>query len=491
MSIQLSKLLLIFSFLPNFALAASLYLSPSSGSYSVDRTFNVNINVSSSDQSLNAVQGTLIFPPEQLSVIGVSKTGSIISLWVQDPTFNNSTGRITFEGIVLNPGFIGSAGRVLQITFRGKGEGSATLSLSNASVLANNGQGSNILTQLGNGKYLLEAPVLAPRLPTPETLFIISYPDGKETSNPRPRLKFEVKNFNKPIDHYDVRVDEEDFASWKDDGTQTYVLPNLELGKHTITVRAYYEADRFLVNTASITIKGTAKPVITEYPKVLNSGDVLVIKGTAQPNQKVVIYLQKDIDLPVNYSVNADESGEFGFAYDKRVSPGIYKFWAEAYEVNGAKSEPTEKYTVAVREAAILRIGSAVVNTITLIVTLAALLALLAFILMYSWYKLRVLKRDLDKEIEEGETSLHKIFRALKKDVDEQLEKLEIAGSKRILTLEEKEIRKTLMNHLDIAERFLEKELHDIEERVFKGHGGAVPKIDLDEEKSSHKGKKK
>lgn len=472
---QIFSVSLVFLFsvslaLPVAAEAASLYLSPSSGTYTVGTTFNVNINVSSSDQALNAVQGVLIFSPSDLQIVAVSKTSSIISLWVQEPTFNNNTGRVNFEGVVLNPGFIGSTGRVLQVTFKAKSANPTTVSLSSASVLANDGQGTNILSQLGNGKYLLEEVTTAARLPAPDVKFIITSLDGDETRSSKPRLKFEIQNLKQIVDRYDIRIDNGDFVSWPDDGTHVYKLPQLDIGKHVITVRAYYGTDKFLINTKALVIKGLEKPEITEYPKQLSSGDTLIIRGKTQPNFNVNIFLQQDIDQPVSYTIKSDDTGDFAFLYDRRVSAGIYKFWAQAEDSQGAKSDLTEKLPIAVREAAIIRIGSAVVNAVTLIIVLSVLIALLAFIILYSWHKLRTLKKDLDREIVEGEQGLHKVFKALKQDVEEQIEKLDKAGSKRSLTGEEKEIRKTLLAHLDIAERYIEKELHDIEQKVLGDH---------------------
>jgi hypothetical protein len=133
--------------------AASLYFSPSSGSHAVGTTFSVNIYVSSVDQAMNAASGVISFPSDKLEVISLSKTGSIFTLWVQEPSFSNSAGTINFEGIVLNPGFTGSNGKVITITFRTKAAGNAPLTFSSGSALANDGKGTNILTGMGDANF--------------------------------------------------------------------------------------------------------------------------------------------------------------------------------------------------------------------------------------------------------------------------------------------------------------------------------------------------
>lgn len=472
----LSFVSVFISVLPATAEAASLYLSPANGTYTVGKTFNVNINISSADQAANAVQAVLAFPPEKLSVIEVSKADSLINLWAQDPTFNNSTGRVTFEGIILNPGFLGSAGKVLRVTFKAKTEGTASVSLTSASVLANDGQGTNILSQVGNANYVFEAAVIAPRTPSSNIIFNINVLDGIdkgtggfETSNPRPKVKFEIKNLGKPIDYYMIRIDQKDFVQWTDDGSGVYITPLLPPGRHVLIARAYYNGDKFLEASKTITVMGLPKPEITDYPKSLRSGEVLIARGQALPNAKVIVSLQKDIDNPAIYTVETDEKGEFSFVYDQKVSSGIYRFWAMTEDKRGAKSDSTDKFTVAVEESSLIKIGSAVIDTVTFIITLLALLILGAIGSIYGWHKFKLLKRKLDKEIKTNETDLRKIFTALKKDVEEQLDKLTSAQSKRRLTEEEREIRKTLLSHLDVAERFLEKELQNLENKIFEG----------------------
>lgn len=129
------------------AQAASLYFSPSLKSISKGSIFSVGVYVSSVDQSINAVSGTVNFSSDNLEVVSLSKTGSIINFWVQEPSFSNSTGNVSFEGIILNPGFKGEGGKILEISLKAKSIGVANLIFSNGAVLANDGQGTNILKE--------------------------------------------------------------------------------------------------------------------------------------------------------------------------------------------------------------------------------------------------------------------------------------------------------------------------------------------------------
>lgn len=141
------------------ASAASLYLSPSAGSYEINKTFSVNVFVSSSNQAINAVSGNIVFSADKLEVVSLTKINSAVNLWVQEPSFSNVSGTIKFEGIILNPGFIGSAGKILTATFKATDAGEAALKFSSASVLANDGLGTNIINEIGVASYGIIAKI--------------------------------------------------------------------------------------------------------------------------------------------------------------------------------------------------------------------------------------------------------------------------------------------------------------------------------------------
>ncbi len=156
--------------LPAFASAATLYFSPTSGSYSVGESFPVTIFVSSPNQAMNAASGVVSFPGDALEVVSLSKSGSIFSLWVQEPSFSNSLGTVSFEGVVLNPGFTGGAGKIMTIHFRARQAGSAAISFKSGQVLANDGKGTNILGGLGDANFgfdEVQSEVPAPEEPAP------------------------------------------------------------------------------------------------------------------------------------------------------------------------------------------------------------------------------------------------------------------------------------------------------------------------------------
>lgn len=237
-------IIFIFSFFVfnfNEADAASLYFSPSSGSYNVGGAFTINVIVASTDQAMNATQGVVSFPKDKLEAVSLSKTGSIINLWIQEPSFSDSGGTVNFEGIVLNPGFTGSNGKIISILFRVKSAGNGELSFSSGSVLANDGKGTNILSSLGNAKFVLTEKKEVEIAPSPPPIKVSEPPSAPEiTSTTHPdsekwyaindaefswllteditALRFLTdKNFDSvPKDTYTELISEKEFPSLED-----------------------------------------------------------------------------------------------------------------------------------------------------------------------------------------------------------------------------------------------------------------------------------
>lgn len=140
---------------------ASLYLSPPSGTYVVASTFSVTVKVNSGGEGINAAEGILIFNPTQISVVKLSKTNSIFSLWTTEPTFSNSVGNIIFGGGTPTA-FSGTSGTIITINFRAKASASAQVSFSSGSVLKADGKGTNILGNMNGGVYNLKSKIITP-----------------------------------------------------------------------------------------------------------------------------------------------------------------------------------------------------------------------------------------------------------------------------------------------------------------------------------------
>ncbi|MEK7519115.1 MAG: cohesin domain-containing protein, partial [Patescibacteria group bacterium] len=145
----------------------SLLFTPATGSFTVGSTFNVSIAVNTGGKSINAVRADIKFPANKLQVVNPSAGTSFISIWVNQPAFSNTAGTISFQGGLPSPGIKTDSGIVSTITFRATAPGPAKLTFQAASqVLANDGQGTDLLTSRGDANFTLalaapEGPIVS------------------------------------------------------------------------------------------------------------------------------------------------------------------------------------------------------------------------------------------------------------------------------------------------------------------------------------------
>jgi hypothetical protein len=152
----------LLAFLPAVASAATLAASAPSAAV-VGQSFNVEVQLSTAaGESANAVSGTVTYPANLLTLTSISKAG-IITLWPSDPSHDASSAQ--FEGVILNPGYSGQGGTVLTLMFVAKAAGTAPIAFSDASVLANDGNATPILSGTKPGSVTI-APAAAPSTTT-------------------------------------------------------------------------------------------------------------------------------------------------------------------------------------------------------------------------------------------------------------------------------------------------------------------------------------
>ncbi len=188
-----------------FAAGATLFLSPKTGTFEVGKTFTVRVTLNSGGGvGVNAADGVLKFDTNYLTVVGLSKTGSIFSLWPTEPTFSNKKGEISYAGG--NPkAYTGSAGTIFSITFKALKPGTTKVSFSSGSALAADGKGTNVLSGFGDGNYTLtgkeipgageeeEEEVPSGMLPSLPTVSSPTHPDPEQWySNNTPEFSWKL-----------------------------------------------------------------------------------------------------------------------------------------------------------------------------------------------------------------------------------------------------------------------------------------------------------
>jgi hypothetical protein len=564
----LSFCILIFAFcilVPKVnAQRASLYFSPSSGTYTVGNTFLVQVKVNSGGVAINAADGTIIFDPDKLEVVRISKEDSIFTLWVQEPTFSNSLGTINFAGGKPSPGFIGAAGTIINIYFRAKTSGTTNLTFASGSVLADDGKGTNILETLGSGVYNLvakeiktvppgeitpqptagppKAPIVSspdcpdenkwcsnnsPRLEwkLPQDVIAISYAidknpitnpkeifepissvsytleDGiwyfhinfknqygwgalthrklmidtkpplpfeievkmEDPTDPQPVLLFDTTDELSGIEYYELTIGKgEPFQVRGSTKENPLKLPHQAPGKHLVVVRAFDKAGNFTDAKKEIEILPIETPEIKSCPKNIYPNSSLTLEGKSIKNAKIRVFLQREGEEPVLKEVKASGEGEWIFISDP-LKEGKYKSWVEAKDQRGALSLPSKACEFYVGLPAFLRFGKIAIDYLSIMATLIVIIIGLLLIIFYAWYRISMWRAKMRKETKELAQAVLAAFKALREEVQEQIEYLD---GKPGLTDSEAKVRDKLKEALDISEKFIGKELEDIEKEL-------------------------
>lgn len=493
---------------------------------------------------------------------------------MQEPSFSNSNGTVNFEGIVLNPGFTGEAGKILTINFKAKAVGEAALTFFSASVLANDGEGTNILTTLGQANFnltslykdsafLLTAPqattavkaaerlpapqitspthpdpnrwyakgdaefqwhvtsdttavrLLASRIPNDVPTFTYNRPlrqkkvsgfeDGvwyfhaqlknnngwgdiahfrfqidtekprsfeiqeiarEDKTNPKARFIFNAEDKTSGIDYYKVRIDDGKEQIWRSNNDKAvFETPALKPGKHVLIAQAVDKAGNALANSADFIVEALKPPLITSYPQELKKDEILIVKGITYPRAQVVVWLQKDSNQPQNYIVRSGRRGHFTFIAEENLKSGVYKLWAEVIDARGAKSKPSAKITIAVKDIVGGKADNWPLAVFIVIMVMVITSVVLLAVIVYSWYRLWRLQRNIRHQIQKTDWSVRQIIKLRKRNIAKQIQLL-IKGKSRLSAQEKTKAVQQLQESLDSMEDLVHKKIQDIDKKI-------------------------
>lgn len=158
----MSKKFLIFLLLPTLyflfsgsAEAARVYFDPQPTIYKVGDSFTLSVVLDTEGQPINAVDISIL-APKLLKIKNISKNGSVIQLWVNEPSFSGRTINLT-GGIP--GGTTTSKGTIAKISFEAAAVGEGNLAFAPGSaVLLNDGQGTKLDLQEAGGPVFQVVP---------------------------------------------------------------------------------------------------------------------------------------------------------------------------------------------------------------------------------------------------------------------------------------------------------------------------------------------
>ncbi|MBC7074115.1 hypothetical protein H5T58_01880 [Candidatus Parcubacteria bacterium] len=281
----------------------------------------------------------------------------------------------------------------------------------------------------------------------------------KDSTDPRPILFLQAKDQLSGFDYFEVLVGKEKIKS-----TENFIaLPLLSPGKHLITIKACDKAGNCNQKEKLIEILPIASPKISECPSILYPGSKLVLKGESPEGSLVKVFLQKNDEKDImTTKVKVNDKGEWMYESEP-LKEGKYKVWVQGEDERGALSLPSAPCEFSVALPGFVQFGKMVIDYLTVIVTLLLLLVGTIFIIAYVWYRISIWRKRLKRETKELAQAIFGALRALREEVEEQIEYLD---GKPGLTESERRVREKLKEALAISEKFIGKELQDLEKEL-------------------------
>lgn len=224
---------------------ATLYISPKSCSYKEGETFKAKVIINTEGNKINSARGLIEFSNNNLEVLDIDRDKSIFTFWDPTTSFSNDEGEIFFGGGLPSPGFSGSSGEIMEITFKAKDSGSAILDFKEGGVLLNDKKGTDILGRISGAEYKIkkEKIPLSQRKPKEEVLQppqFTSYPEKLSSTE-----TFYIEGESDPnsiVILYIEKQDQEPIIQEADvnsDGAWSYVHEKfLQPGKYSIYAKA-------------------------------------------------------------------------------------------------------------------------------------------------------------------------------------------------------------------------------------------------------------
>ncbi len=219
------------------ARAAELFFDNNNKVLGIDQTFKVDFLLNTEKETVNAVDGTLLFPADLVEVKEIRDGNSIINLWVERPKL--VAGKIVFSGITPG-GYRGDRGQLFSVIFHTLKTGDGLFDFSQIHVLLNDGQGTEVKTTITPMKISVSTKSTSP--PTsydivdadPPEAFTLSLGREKSIENNKWFVVFATQDKGVGIDHYEIQ---EAFRSQPDDGkwlsaTSPFILKDQGLGSY-------------------------------------------------------------------------------------------------------------------------------------------------------------------------------------------------------------------------------------------------------------------
>lgn len=302
--------------------------------------------------------------------------------------------------------------------------------------------------------------------------FTITRSDTYDRSSPTQQLDLHVTDATSPVNRYLVQHnDGEPYEYIDETGSSTLTVSELEPGSHSFIIEAFDAAGNSRVATLRFDIEAFSAPAWTEYPTEVSTDVVPVLFGSTRPDAEVFVTVTplsrgEQGSLPMEYSIQADQNGDFQVVPDGRLASGVYEITAYAVDPAGSRSAQSEAIRISVTPPGYLAIGSWAVSVMSVLVPLVALAVLLILVVLYGYSRIRNVRRVVVAETSDALAVLDSQFGKLRETLTADADALGASRKNKKLTKAEQQLVDDMHERVDAAEAALKKEIAEVDDIV-------------------------
>lgn len=488
-AIILGSLRLVFIgalFVPVPLLAATISVSSSATYVQAGDLVSVRILINPQGTAINNAEGVLHFPASTLEVLSITRAGSVFPLWIEDPSFSNTAGTVTFNGGVPNPG-TRDPGTALTISFQARKSGVATLFLSDAAIRANDGLGTNVISGSSGAEIVVTepaavtAPVVVPVKPTTPTpskpsttvtpssetplhLESVTHPDPtKWYTSTRAEFKWELPEGVTAVELGMSRgANDPPSVSYAKAITEK-TIEDLEDGIWYFRLRYRTREGWSEISEATIRVDAHAPEIVSQNFFYDNSEGALLIDISGKDTGSGIAHYEISIDGEPPLEVDADAFAGKPYALPFTES-GLHRIVLTAVDAAGNTTSAEGSFSVppSLIGQTLFRIGSFEVRVWAAFLAMALFSLLTLGIAVFERLALarrthrRVLPRTIRKK-------MHADFLRMKEAIGRDIQALEEVRSRRDLTRQEAALYRRLMKNVETVEKNMDSQLRDQE----------------------------
>lgn len=145
----------------------------------------------------------------------------------------------------------------------------------------------------------------------------------------------------------------------------------------------------------------------------------------------------------------ANKEGRWTYVHEQAIKEGKYHLWAVITDKQGSQSLPSEKFSFIVASPSALRIFS---RASLVVISLGLIIIVMIIFVISRQKRLYENKKNIRQKTALMDKNISRVFIALKQEVEERVTE-EKAGKK-------------VNEALEISEKFIKKELKDIENKL-------------------------